>query len=82
MVEPLKITSEMVDKRQKKKDEIMEKINKDIAKAVEYGWNETSFNCGDDSLYDEIKREYIKAGYRIYPNIYARCGGRNDHIAW
>lgn len=82
MVEPFKITKEMIDKRQEKKDEIMEHINKKIAEAVERGWNETNFDCYDDNLYDEIKREYINAGYRVYPNIYARCGGRNDFIAW
>ena len=82
MAEPLKITKEMINSKQARKDEIMEHINKKIAKAVENGWNETNFDCYDDSLYDEIKREYINAGYKIYPNIFARCGGRNDFIAW
>lgn len=82
MVEPFKITKEMIDKKQEKKDEIMKHINKKIAEAVKHGLNETSFDCYDDSLYDEIKREYINAGYRVYPNIYARCSGRHDFIAW
>ena len=82
MVEPFKITKEMIDKRQEKKDEIMEHINKEIAEAVNLGRNETNFDCYDDNLYDEIKREYINAGYRVYPNIYARSGGRHDFIAW
>ena len=82
MVEPLKITNEMTTMKQKRKDEIMESINNDIRKAISYGWTDTNFNCCEDGLYDEIKREYINAGYKIYPNFFARSGGRNEIIAW
>ena len=82
MVKPLVITNEMKESKEKEKDKIMTQINKKISEAIKLGWHETSFDCYDDSLYDEIKKEYIEAGYKIYPNIYARCGGRNDFIAW
>ena len=80
MIKPLPIDPE---DRQKRLDEAVQKVNDKITEAKKYGFHECSFPiCNDEPFYKEIKEMFTDAGYHIYINIYARCGGVVEDISW
>lgn len=66
MSEPFAITEEMRKNRETKINEYIDSINHNIQYAVENNWNECNFAIAEDSpFFDEVKRKFEQAGYRI-----------------
>ena len=80
MIKPLPIDR---DDRQKRLDAAVQKVNDEITLAIARDWNECTFPISNDEpLYKEVKKIFLDAGYEIFVNIYARCGGVVEHISW
>ena len=80
MVKPLPI-----DDRQERIDLMVETVNNAIQKA-KADWSEcreTSFPYNqEDAYFKDVRQIFEDAGYSIFVNIYARCGGTYYTIAW
>lgn len=80
MIKPLPIDAK---DRQRRLDNAVQKVNDEITLAIAQGWTECTFPIGNDEpFYKEVKKIFIEAGYEIFVNIYARCGGVVEHISW
>lgn len=83
MVEAMAITKEMREDTEKRRNEIMEKINAQIAKAVSEGVHRIVFDIDrDDPFYYEVRKAYEKAGYRIDVNPWSRSFYPTERISW
>lgn len=84
MVEPMKITNEMRNSKQKKIDELVEIVNDRIRYAVEHGRHEACFAINkDNTYYRDIRRVFEEQGYKIKPTGY--IGGvwqETEDIYW
>lgn len=82
----LEITKEMKNARAERIAKIEKRIDDKIRSAVERGESCTYFPCDKDSdkdVYDEIRRKYERAGYKIKPTGY--IGGvwqLTEDICW
>lgn len=84
MAEPMKITNEMRNSKQKKIDELVEMVNDRIRYAVKYGRHEACFAINkDDTYYHDVRRMFEEQGYKIKPTGY--IGGvwqETEDIYW
>lgn len=84
MVEPMKITDEMRNSKQKKIDELVEIVNDRIRYAVEQGRHEACFAIDKhDTYYHEVRKMFEERGYKIKPTGY--IGGvwqETEDIYW
>lgn len=84
MVEPLKITKEMVDMKQKRIDNEVTRQNKAIKHAIEQNRTSCVFYLDKDAeLYSEVRTIFERAGYKIKPTGY--IGGvwqLTENICW
>lgn len=88
MVEAMRITRKMYYDRLERIDEIIERVNACIRRAVERGDHKCCFDCSkysdnDAPFYDDVRREFELAGYTIKPTGY--IGGvwqRTEDISW
>lgn len=83
-VEPMKITDEMRNSKQKKIDELVEIVNDRIHYAVEHGRYEACFAINkDNTYYRDVRRMFEEQGYKIKPTGY--IGGvwqETEDIYW
>lgn len=84
MVEPIKITKEMVDTKQKRIDNAVSNQNAIIKVAIEHNRTSCVFNLDkQDELYSEVRAIFERAGYKIKPTGY--IGGvwqLTEDICW
>lgn len=80
MIKPLPVDE---TDRQKRLDKAIQKVNDEITLAIADNRTECTFPISNDEpLYKEVKKAFLEAGYEIFVNIYARCGGVVEHISW
>lgn len=80
MIKPLPIDAQ---ERQRRIDKAVQEVNDKITLAIAHGWTDCSFPISNEEpYYKEVKQMFINEGYHIFVNIYARCGGVNETIAW
>lgn len=71
MVEPIKITKEMVDARQERIDKAVARQNAIIKSAMERKRSTCVFELDkSDELYSEVRTIFERAGYKIKPTGY------------
>lgn len=88
MTEPMMITKEMRESREKAVSKIVERVNADIKKAAEQGKHECYFSCSKNSysdapFYKEVRERFENYGYRIKPTGF--IGGvwqLTENIEW
>lgn len=88
MMEPMMITKEMRESREKAVSKIVERVNADIKKATEQGRHECYFSCSKNShsdapFYKEVRERFENCGYRIKPTGF--IGGvwqLTENIEW
>ena len=82
----IKITDEMRNMKQKRIEEVCNKVDIQIKLAVSENKNYCLFACDMDvdcDVYDEVKQMYQAEGYKIVP--YGYSGGvrqRVENICW
>lgn len=84
MSEPMMITQEMKDSREKAVSKIIDRINDDIKRAVERGYHNALFNCDwDNPFYKEVRQKFESRGYRVQPTGYLNgYWQRTEDIVW
>lgn len=84
MAEPMKITNEMRNLKQKKIDELVEIVNDRIRYSVEHGRHEACFPVNkDNTYYQDVRGMFEEQGYKIKPTGY--IGGvwqETEDIYW
>lgn len=82
----IKITDKMRTVKQKRIEEVCNKVDRQIKMAVSANKNYCLFVCdmdADADVYDEVKQMYQAEGYKIVP--YGYSGGvwqRAENICW
>lgn len=88
MTEPMMITKNMRNDREKKVGKNIENINKDIKRATAKGLHECYFACSKSSyseapFYKEVREKFESHGYRIKPTGFIDgVWQRTEHIEW
>lgn len=84
MVEPIKITKEMQNKRQAEIDRLVAKNNESIKYAMKHNRSNACFTpYPDNQYYSEVRAIFERAGYKIKPTGY--IGGvwqLTEDICW
>lgn len=82
----IEITNEMKSAKEKRIAEVEKKVDAQIKLGIEYGQNRRVFCCdkeADADVYDEVRKKYERAGYKIVPTGYS--GGvwqLTEDICW
>jgi hypothetical protein len=82
----IEITKEMKSAKEKRIAEVEKKVDAQIKLGIEYGQNRRVFCCdkeADADVYDEVRKKYERAGYKIVPTGYS--GGvwqLTEDICW
>lgn len=80
MIKPLPIDR---NDRQKRLDKAIQSVNDEITLAIAKGGTECKFPIEQgEPFYKEVRQIFKDAGYEIFVNIYARCGGVVERISW
>ena len=84
MSEPMKITDEMKERKEKKISEMIDRVNKDIQLAVNRKQNSICFAFDKtDAYYFEVRTKFENAGYKIVPSGYINgVWQRTEDITW
>ena len=84
MSEPMKITDEMRERKEKKISEMVDRVNKDIQFAVNRKQNSVCFAFDKtDEYYFEVRAKFENAGYKIVPTGYINgIWQRTEDITW
>ena len=84
MSEPMKITDEMKERKEKKISEMVDRVNKDIQFAVNRKQNSACFAFDKtDEYYFEVRAKFENAGYKIVSTGYINgIWQRTEDITW
>ena len=84
MSEPMKITDEMKERKDKKISQMIDRINRDIQSAVENKQNSACFAFDkSDEFYFEVRAKFENSGYKIIPTGYINgVWQRTEDITW
>ena len=84
MSEPMKITDEMKERKEKKISEMIDRVNKDIQLAVNRKQNSVCFAFDKtDAYYFEVRTKFENAGYKIVPSGYINgVWQRTEDVTW
>ena len=84
MNEPMKITGEMRDRKEKRSSQMVDRVNKDIQYAVSRKQNSACFAFDvSDEFYFEVKKKFLDSGYKIVPTRYLNgVYQRTEDITW
>lgn len=84
MNEPMKITDEMKERKERKISEMIDRVNKDIQFAINRKQNSVCFAFDQtDEYYFEVKTKFENAGYKIVPTGYLNgVWQRTEDIVW
>lgn len=84
MSEPMKITDEMKERKEKRISQMIDRVNKDIKMAVSRKQNSTCFAFDKtDEYYFEVRTKFENCGYKIVPTGYINgVWQRTEDITW
>ena len=84
MSEPMKITNEMRERKEKKISEMIDRVNKDIQFAINRKQNSACFAFDKtNEYYFEVREKFERAGYKIVPTGYINgIWQRTEDITW
>ena len=84
MTEPIMITEEMKERKNKRISEMIKRVNSDIKYAVEYNYSSTCFAYDpSDEYYSEVREKFERCGYKIKPTGYINgVWQRTEDIVW
>lgn len=84
MSEPMKITDEMKERKDKKISQMIDRVNRDIQFAVERKQNSACFAFDkSNEYYFEVRAKFESYGYKIVPTGYLNgVWQRTEDITW